>query len=166
MKKQLTTQARDNHGYRYDVEIQDIDSKPVLRILGTPGGWFYTDVRNHGQIISLDFGQSWDCVNFDEVLREARVLVEAELDAFGVYRWIASKNIVPADILDDAGIAYDAEARRTAVARRIDELRGQMMEAERNMTDEERAERDFEMRAAFGEGVTVVNVFTGQTYRS
>ena len=70
--KKLTTKALDNHGHLYDVEIQDSDGGPVLRILETPGGWYVNTVASHeGPILSIDFGLNWNCINFDEILAEA-----------------------------------------------------------------------------------------------
>lgn len=38
--------------------------------------------------------------------------------------------------------------------------------ARAKMTDEDRAEEDYERRAAFGSGVEVVNVLTGERFRT
>ena len=66
--------AFDNHGYSYPVIIED----GVLWFVGAPSGWrlssFFDGIGGGAagfpDQIALDFGQSWFCVNFDEVLRE------------------------------------------------------------------------------------------------
>ena len=60
----------------------------ILRIHGTPGSWYMTTLeenpRRHSSI-ALDFGQGWDCVNFDEILDEAQeLLAQADPDRLTV----------------------------------------------------------------------------------
>jgi hypothetical protein len=103
-KKKLTTKAKDNHGYEYDVYLymnnlptgwvnpslindeefhNEMCFKWVLRITGTPGGWYMSTLlggdkyatAHVGSTISIDFGQDWNCINFDEVLAEAKQLI-------------------------------------------------------------------------------------------
>lgn len=81
--KMLKVKAKDNHGYSYDVAVinwSDRDANPILRIMGTPGSWYFSTLRNRAfperTSISLDWGQNWDCINFDEIL----AAVTAELN--------------------------------------------------------------------------------------
>lgn len=76
----LDTKAQDNHGHEYMVilleQVRPYFDKPdwVLRIVGTPGSWYMTTLEN-GPVkknLSIDFGQGWTCVNFDEVMTEAQ----------------------------------------------------------------------------------------------
>lgn len=75
--RKLTTTARDNHGHTYDVEIQTGDNgKPIVKILGTPGQWYYKSLGAYAyDTIALDFGQNWNCINFDEVMREVHTVL-------------------------------------------------------------------------------------------
>lgn len=70
--KELATKAKDNYGYTYDVVVtQAAQPMPILKIVNTPGSWYISTLRNHGsKIISLDWGQNWNCVNFDEIACE------------------------------------------------------------------------------------------------
>jgi len=88
--QKLNTKAIDNHGNRYDVELQTRENdKPVLRILGTPGGWYLNGLQNKTlrDVISIDHGQGWDCINLQEILAEANEVDMADLRA----RMIASE---------------------------------------------------------------------------
>ena len=78
-----------------------------------------------------------------------------------VLRWVSSDNVIPSDIVEAAKWAYQDEMneardkqQRAAIERYI--------EAQANRTPEQIAEEEFEMRAAFGPGETVVNIFTGK----
>jgi hypothetical protein len=97
MIKTLKTQAKDNHGYSYKVVLrfeekqigQTIDlatgkwhnapcHKWVLSIENTPGKWYMSTLLESDKYssgISLDFGQNWNCDNFQEVLNEAKELI-------------------------------------------------------------------------------------------
>jgi len=85
----------------------------------------------------------------------------------GVVRWQSNNNVPFDDMLQDfalLGLIDEETVARSAEARQADddtffaEYRRQM--ANHVPSDEEM----FEMRAAFGEGATVVNVITGQKY--
>ena len=95
-------------------------------------------------------------------------LAETYMDN-GAVRWVSSDNAVPADIMDfwhEEGMVDVDTVKRTAEARSADAEKhiAAYIEARANMTDEQRAEEAFEMRAAFGAGETVVNVFTGEKF--
>jgi len=78
--KDLKTRARDNHGYEYPVYLE-MDQKYmqwVLHIGDTPGHWLMSTLlqsRTIGSRISIDFGQKWDVINFDEIMAEAVDLI-------------------------------------------------------------------------------------------
>lgn len=83
----------------------------------------------------------------------------------GVLYWASNDRPVPPDIFRDAlctpsakqAAAHDA-SQRAAIAAYI--------EARRTISPEQAAEEAFERRAAFGPGVEVVDLFTGQRYVS
>ena len=80
-----------------------------------------------------------------------------------ILRWDSNDAVVPSDIIE----ATDWEFKGEMVVAREEELERlviSMRQAEEQMSDDERAERAFEMRAAFGPGETVVNVITGKRY--
>lgn len=82
----------------------------------------------------------------------------------GVLRWKMG-NLCPADCAEFAkfiGIAVDLSKQQAARDAELSKLVKRMKRAEKNMSEEARAEQEYEMRAAFGPGVTVVNVFTGK----
>ena len=76
----LDTKAKDNFGHSYSVHLispphTDADSGHVVHIVGTPGRWLLGSFAKWGEddrVVSLDWGQKWNCVNWNEVLREAR----------------------------------------------------------------------------------------------
>lgn len=85
LEKKLKTKARDNHGYSYDVWLvfdhSDVMGwKWLLRIEGTPGHWYMSTLLEYGgyprgKFISIDAGQGWNVINFDEVMAEAIELI-------------------------------------------------------------------------------------------
>lgn len=86
----------------------------------------------------------------------------------GILRWTMG-NLVPQEIAEFAkhlGVAVDLKKHEAARAKNLDELVKRMKLNEANMSEEARAERDYEMRAAFGPGETVVNILTGKTYKT
>lgn len=70
--------ALDNHGHIYRVYLTDSqgNEEPVVRIEGTPGGWYYEtlldDGRDKAPTISIDHGQGWVCVNFISVMKAVK----------------------------------------------------------------------------------------------
>jgi hypothetical protein len=82
-------------------------------------------------------------------------------DAAGIRRWRSNDSVVPPMVLRDACLvpsatheaAYTASMHRTLAA-----YRG----ARATCSPEQRAEAAFEARAAFGPGVALVNVLTGE----
>ena len=90
---------------------------------------------------------------------------DIDVDDNGVATWKKSGNIVPDDFLeklDWAGVAtINYERTKAEGKRRDEEFFKQYREQQKNKKYSE--EELFEMRAAFGTGVTVVDVISGQT---
>ena len=79
--KTLKTIARDNQGYEYAVTLtpQEFQGEnAVVKIETTPGSWFLSTLWEYKPPqIAIDHGQGWMCVNIQEILTEARTLVDA-----------------------------------------------------------------------------------------
>jgi len=78
-----------------------------------------------------------------------------------VLRWVSSDNVIPKDIMETAGWAYQDEMNAARDEQQREALE-RYVEAQANRTPEQIAEQEFEMRAAFGPGETVVDIFTGE----
>jgi hypothetical protein len=86
---------------------------------------------------------------------------DAQLDADGNFRWESNGRVVPDDVLAAARISPTIRARCKRA--RDAETAAFLAECRRNPrppTDEER----FEARAAFGPGVELMDVITGQRW--
>lgn len=84
----------------------------------------------------------------------------------GVVRWNSNNIVPPTDILQgflQAGKEFNLEKSLKARDQEDTEFLKQYREAMKDYTPS--AEDLFEMRAAFGEGTTVVNVITGKKTR-
>lgn len=96
-------------------------------------------------------------------LRNAMASDERAREAEGVRRWRSNGAVIPTHVYKDAFVvcpptqeaAYDREVSESIAAYR--------RRMENHVPD---AEEMFEMRAAFGPGQTVVNVLTGQRFRT
>jgi hypothetical protein len=81
----------------------------------------------------------------------------------GIPRWSTNNSVPPTDLLElwaHLGRPFDYEK---AIAKHDEEVRESIKEYERWERDREQSlEELYEMRAAFGEGATVVNVLTGR----
>lgn len=109
---------------------------------------------------------------YHELSPADKIAKDAYTDANGVVRWKSNDNVPPADILENAGLPESTVALSTH-ARDIeteDVLAEYIKQQEAFWTEpqyaEARAEQLAEMRAAFGPGQEVVNVFTGRKYRT
>ncbi len=90
---------------------------------------------------------------------------QCNIDASGVYRWKKSNNVVPADILKNAGLseaicAVNDKARNEQITAHLLAYR----DAQLNRSPEEIAEQQAEARAAMGSGVEMVNAITGERF--
>lgn len=103
--------------------------------------------------------------------REARSLVVTLSDETtltdGVLRWNSNSAVPPEDCVALAlwcGMKVDVWACNLARQRELDEFLAEYRKIE--LSPEERAEHRAEARAAFGPGVAVVNVISGQRWRT
>lgn len=97
--------------------------------------------------------------SFKPECEACQLKLDAYLDDEGVYRWISNDQVPFDDLLEAAGVAPETrqtcrEAREAGYAALTKRLKAQDAAPD--------AEQLFEMRAAFGEGTTVVNVITGR----
>ena len=88
-------------------------------------------------------------------------------DPLGIWRWKSNDHVPFADMLESWGLTR-LELELHAAARSVDTelFLSQYRDAQSYLSEEEKAEQAFERRAAFGPGVTVVNVITGKKFRS
>jgi hypothetical protein len=77
----LNTYAIDNHGYQYAVTLTPKEfygENAVLRIENTSGSWFLSTLWEYkNSQIAIDHGQGWMCLNIQDILQEARSLIDA-----------------------------------------------------------------------------------------
>ncbi len=99
-------------------------------------------------------------------------LAYERLDEPGVIRWKSNDRCVPVDICERMGW-FDMDAQRAADEKDTTEFLAAYRKSQEEFevrTDDEamaiKAERAAEMRAAFGPGEEVVNIVTGQRYRT
>lgn len=101
----------------------------------------------------------------DREQQRVRASIESDAEAYsqdGVRRWRSNDAVIPPCVYRDAGMectpahqaAYDRE-----IAAFLDEYR-------RNQPPVPSDEEAFEMRAAFGPGVEVVDIITGRRHRT
>lgn len=94
---------------------------------------------------------------------------EFSVNEEGVMRWNSNDQVPPSDIVDFASqlmddisnIASD-EARKVDQAAFFETYR----EGRRNMNADQKREEAFERRAAFGPGETVIDIVTGERFRT
>ena len=93
------------------------------------------------------------------------VLAASWIDSDGAYRWKSNNQALFDDTLENAGIPVPAAQKMVR-----DELTAialeRYIEAQNNRSAESIREQRAEARAAFGAGVEVVNVLTGEKYRT
>lgn len=103
----------------------------------------------------------------NESERIAKQLREEATVKDGVIRWNSNGNVPPADLVliaESLGLAVDVDKSTKAREADLDVFFAQYREAQKNKTAEQRAEEEYEMRAAFGPGETVVNIITGERF--
>jgi len=94
---------------------------------------------------------------------------KAYVDTFGAVRWKSNDRIPFADKLEEfAAVGCEFNMTECLVTRKIEDAAAikRYVESQKNMSAEQRAEQAYERRAAFGPGETVVNIFTGETFRT
>jgi hypothetical protein len=99
----------------------------------------------------------------------AKFDADATVDALGVVRWKSNNNVPPNDVLTlwhaankPFNLALSTQVRTDETAAFLQQYREAALNAPRD--PEAEAERAFELRAAFGPGVTVVNAITGEKH--
>ena len=97
----------------------------------------------------------------------AENFANAYVDSNGVVRWKSNDRVPFEDMVTDfaeAGFVGKSAITLSELARQADTsaFLAEYATAQANRTPEQIAEEQFEMQAAFGPGVEVVNVFTGQ----
>lgn len=83
----------------------------------------------------------------------------------GVLYWKKSGNVIPPCVFKDADLPY-SEKQIAAADAEMDKLIAERRAEVARMTPEERAERTFELRAAFGVGQKIVNILTGEVTKT
>jgi len=92
---------------------------------------------------------------------KARQIKDSYTDSDGIRRWRSNNSVPPQDCLENMDLTAEEIERSAKV--RSQELDVFLAEYRKAMEDHvPSAEELYEMRAAFGEGATVVNVITGQ----
>lgn len=87
----------------------------------------------------------------------------ATLDPSGLWRWDSNANIPPHDVLVGWGLSTeDLQAHAEARSEELVTFLDAYAEARANRTPEQIAEEEYEIRAAFGPGATIVNIITGE----
>ena len=112
-----------------------------------------------------ELGDFWQKHAHEEAERLMSQRDNIEVEEDGAAKWISSGNYLPADVVEKLTFAgadfFSAEAtaakREAQTAAFLDSYRRNY----KGPSEEEKAE----MRAAFGEGTTVVNVITGKKTR-
>ena len=112
-----------------------------------------------------ELGAFWQKHAHEEAERLMSQRDNIEVEEDGAAKWISSGNYLPADVVEKLTFAgadfFSAEAtaakREAQTAAFLDSYRRNY----KGPSEEEKAE----MRAAFGEGATVVNVITGKKTR-
>jgi hypothetical protein len=103
----------------------------------------------------------------EEERKRTRAMIEGDADAYtsvrGVRRWRSNDAAVPPSVYKEAGL----DCPSVQVAAHEAETQAWLAEYRKNMANYvPSAEEAFEMRAAFGPDVEVVNVITGRTHRT
>ena len=109
---------------------------------------------------------------YNELSPADKIAKDAYTDADGIVRWKSNDSVPPADILENASLPEATVLLSTHVRELETEafLADYVRQQEEFWTEpkyaEARAEQRAEMRAAFGPGEEVVNVFTGRKHRT
>lgn len=114
--------------------------------------------------ISGEFGEWWK-KNAEREVSEAlnRVKTDAIVEEDGAIRWISSGNYIPDDYcekLEYGGYNFSREATRIKKDGQQSKFAEEYRERMKNYKPSE--EELYEMKCAFGEGVEIVDIITGQ----
>lgn len=107
---------------------------------------------------TYEIGTRWSKFDKKDHTGEAYTLAS---EGHKILRWDSNDAVVPGDIIEATDWPYAAEMN-AAREEQQDAFITQYIENRANRTPEQIAEENFEMRAAFGPGETVVNVLTGE----
>lgn len=67
----LKTKALTSGGYEYPVTLRPDELGWVLRIESTGGSWYLDSLSNVKDILAIDYGQGWYCLNARDLINEA-----------------------------------------------------------------------------------------------
>jgi hypothetical protein len=81
-----------------------------------------------------------------------------------VWKWDTNDRPVPLDAAKSYGIPIDPEAQKAAEDAYVDAFITEYRDARKNYQPS--AEEQYEMRAAFGSGKDIVDVITGQRFKT
>jgi hypothetical protein len=100
-----------------------------------------------------------------------RMFFQAKRNKDGVYVWQINENVPPAEVIEhwEKGNLISPEEAQTASVLRsaqLNEALDQYRKAQRRLTPEEIEERRAGMRAAFGPGQEIVDIFTGEKFQT
>lgn len=104
-----------------------------------------------------------------ELRRVEEQLRDTITESGGILRWPETRNIPPRDYLLYADyLRLPFNLKRTLEAQKVEEeiAMEEYRESRRNMTAEDIEEARLEARAAHGPGVVLVNVITGEKFRT
>lgn len=85
----LEVKAKTNWDKEHEVILRaGVNGEVVVDITGTPGKWYLSTIDQNSSgfasgVIYIDRGAEWACINFDEVMKNAR----------GIFGEIKGKNI-------------------------------------------------------------------------
>ena len=118
------------------------------------------------QEITGKLGDFWKRNAQKEVEKLMNRAYEIEVEKDGAAKWVSNGNYLPSDVCEKlvyGGFDFSPKATEIKRDRQTREILEGYRKAQENRkySDEEM----FEMRSAFGEGTTVVNVLTGRKIR-
>jgi len=114
------------------------------------------------QEITGKLGDFWKRNAQQEVEKLMDRAYEIEVEKDGAAKWVSNGNYLPSDVCEKLVYGgFDFSPKATEIKR--NKQTADFLNGYRN--HKPTAEEMFEMRAAFGEGTTVVNVLTGEKIR-
>lgn len=98
-----------------------------------------------------------------------RMFFQAKRNKNGAYVWQVNDNVPPAEVIEhwekgELISPQDSEVASVLRSEQLNEALDQYRKAQRRMTPEEIQERRAEMRAAFGPGEEIIDIFTGERF--
>lgn len=108
--------------------------------------------------------------HIDRELPEAKkAFTSANLDSYGVPRWISNNRVPMDDMLScwvELGLISESQRNFSNYIRKMENEQAMEAYAREKASQEASTEEEFEMRAAFGPGAEVVDIITGRKYRT